>query len=123
MKLGNLIAALEQRPKDETVRFDFCGRYPTKLQSYRGYYDQLALGHAGHYDSDNPPDPPTVASLLAELRSAIGKTFTGWKGGDFRMDKSTTVWIDNPGECNGTAIVSVVGNGYATLITTRNEDE
>lgn len=110
--LGELIDKLSVCNQDASVYFDFLQSSPTTLDSYRGYYDQLALGW------DSSSDAPTVASLIDNLCSAIGATFTGWKGGEFVMDRNTQVWCDNPGRCTGTAIVDIDDNGYCVLLVT-----
>ena len=46
--------------------------------------------------------------MLKELNSCIGKTFIGWKGGEFKMDKDTPVWISEKGECSNNSIASIV---------------
>lgn len=59
--------------------------------SYRGYYEDLAF---------EPSDGFRKASdLLADCLSALGKTFEGWKGGDFLMKEDTPVWIAVEGCC------------------------
>lgn len=123
MRLDNLISALSAMPQDEEVYFDFCRRFPVGLHSYRGYYDQLALSHASHYDDLGDPKPLTVAALVKILRAAIGQTFQGWKGGDFVMGRDTQVWVDNAGEATGTGISGVIRGSLAVIITTRPDDE
>lgn len=120
MKLGALIRALKALPAEYEIRYDFCGLLPTTMASYRGYYDQLALGHRYHdYDKTDP----TVGTLLAEAQSALGKTFCGWKGGDYEMREHTSVWVDNPGECFGVQIVAVHDTGYSAVILTQWSDQ
>ena len=99
--LGTLIDALSKLKAGAEVRFDFVYFAPAGLGSYRGYYDHLALGYG--------TNKMTVATLLEELRGALapGKTYGGWKGGDYRMTRDTPVWVDNPGESSGTAIVGL----------------
>ena len=113
LTLGGLIVLLEQRDPTEPVVFDFCGMQPTRLGSYRGDYSELALGHA-----PSSPNGPTVSPLLAILRSAIGETFTGWKGGSYRMHAGTHLWVDNPGEASGTSIVGVADDDITTVLLT-----
>lgn len=107
LRLGALIALLEQRPADNSVSFDFCGLMPAGVRSYRGYYDHLAIGHTA-----DCPAHPTVATLIRELRGAVGQIFEGYKGGSFRMDENTPVWVSNYGESHSTAVVGVRALGY-----------
>jgi hypothetical protein len=56
--------------------------------SYRGYYEQLAF---------EPVRNTTVGAMLKDAESAIGRTFEGYKGGDYVMDKYTECWLANYG--------------------------
>lgn len=44
LTLGEFIFLLDRINKGATVRFDFERFVPTTIDSYRGYYEQLALG-------------------------------------------------------------------------------
>jgi hypothetical protein len=83
MKLIDLIELLEKFPTDMRVAQGFGNPH-----SWRGSYDELAF---------EPVDDTTVGEMLAEARSAIGQTYTGWKGGDFLMTLGTPVNIDYVG--------------------------
>lgn len=105
LSLGELIQILAAWPKqDDACLYDFGGLAPDGLDSYRGYYDQLAMGFS---DKEKYPNP-TVAKVLEWCEAAVGKTFTGYKGGDYVMTERTPVWVANYGEAGGTAIVGVV---------------
>jgi len=95
------------------VRFDFARFEPRKLDSYRGYYDHLALGW-----SERTEEKVTVASLLAECRLAVGSHYTGYKGGEYKMLLSRPLWVANWGDCHDTAIVGVVDAGWQVVIET-----
>ena len=41
--------------------------------------------------------------MLANARSALGRTFTGYKGGAFTMDEFATCWIAPYGEYGSAA--------------------
>jgi hypothetical protein len=111
--LGELIEQLSKCNKTAHVYFDFCGLRPTGLGSYRGYYDQLALGW-------KEEGLVTVGDLLAECQSAIGQTYEGYKGGEFKMSKSTPVWAANYGRSDSTAIKKIENLGdYHVIIVTR----
>ncbi len=119
--LGALIAALERCGADADVQFDFCYLRPTTLGSYRGYYDDLALGWTnesvsggGHW--------PKVSAVIAELKSAIGKTFEGWKGGSYTMSEKTPVWVANSGDSGGTGIVAIQNEGHTVILITDKVD-
>lgn len=100
MNLGELIDALKKQPGDLAVYIDGpFGLTPGELGSYRGYYDDLAIGLDDKYRR--------VDDLVKELESAVGKTFTGYKGGTFRMGRDTTVWIANYGSASGAFVTGV----------------
>ncbi len=116
MKLGNLIEELKKHPKDDPVTIPGgpVRLAPERVASYRGYYDQLAIGVSHGY--------ATVGSLLQELEGAVGKTFQGYKGGDYTMDLETKVWLSNFGESSGSRItgvrkVELYGRNYGVELT------
>jgi DNA-binding beta-propeller fold protein YncE len=114
MTLGDLIKALERQPADHAVLYDFGGLAPTGIYSYRGYYDDLAMG----FDDDVGYGDCTVTKLLNELKRCVGATFQGYKGGDYVMDEDTPIWVANHGKTGGTGVVGVINKGYYTLIQT-----
>ncbi len=79
MWLQELIKILEQQPKDKVVPLGFSNPH-----SYRGYYDELAF---------EPEENVTVGQMLEDAQSALGNTYTGYKGGDFTMNGTTDVWL------------------------------
>lgn len=84
MTLGELIKLLEtEEDRILPIGFD----HP---HSYRGYYDQLAF---------EPVENITVKKMLEAARSAVGKTFHGYKGGVYPMNEWTTVYIAPYGVC------------------------
>lgn len=85
MDLGELIAWLEKQPADAKVMDGFGSPH-----SDRGSYEDLAFRPVGR---------TTIGEMLAHARSAMGKTFTGYKGGDYVMNEYTTVKIGNWGSC------------------------
>jgi len=112
--LGQLIDALEAvGDKANACRFDFCHAVPGKLDSYRGYYEDLALGWE---PQTNYPEP-TVAHVLDTLKKQIGTTVHGYKGGDYVVSRDQTVYVANYGETGSTGIVGV-DSTYTTVIRT-----
>jgi len=114
LTLGDLLALLACRDPDHRVWFDFCSFQPTRLGSYRGFYEQLALGH-----EESTMNGPLVRGLLVQLRNAVGATFHGYKGGAYVMGPSTPLWVANPGDAGSTAIVGLADCSWATVILTR----
>lgn len=119
MTLGEFIRALERQEPTENVKFDFVHFGPTTFDSYRGYYEQLALGYeeCGRMRGDAQYEYPTVLQLYNLAKGALDKKFTGWKGGNYSMDERTRLWVANPGESGGTAIVNVEQRLYVTIVT------
>lgn len=76
------------------------------LHSYRGYYSDLA------FDLSTAKGK-TVHELLIECKEALGKTYEGWKGGDFTMDKSTPLWVAYEGS-TGEALMGIVDGKIVT---------
>lgn len=107
MTLGKLIAELEKLPP-ETPVFGL-----GKLMSYRGYYCDLAFSPTGEQRS--------VKSLLDECREAMGKVFTGYKGGDYVMGETTPLWLAAYGEC-GERIMGLSEKDGAFRIDTSPDD-
>lgn len=86
MVLGAVIARLKQEDPTKPVALGFANPH-----SYRGIYNdvafELTLG-------------TTVGEMLAAAESALGATFQGWKGGDYRMSEWTDAWlVAEEGEC------------------------
>lgn len=85
MTLGDLIQELEKYNRTQHVPVGFY-----RPHSYRGYYDCLAF---------EPLENTTIGEMLDAAKSALGKTYTGYKGGEYRMDEYTDVYLANFGEC------------------------
>lgn len=113
--LGELINTLKRKDPETEVTFDFVHFRPTGVHSYRGYYEDLAIG----YESGSECK---VGTLLAKLIEANGKDFTGYKGGEFMMHRDTVVWVANHNEAGGTAIVDVVDDEWRVILKTAMVD-
>ncbi len=126
--LGIFIESLELLPnekqgtKDEkTVRFDFEYAIPTRLSSWRGDYSELAIcfdfiGY-DNFGKERPKDM-TLSNFIALLKSAIGSTYEGWKGGEFIMNENTPLWVANDGNVGETAIVGIKDDDYEVILLT-----
>lgn len=111
--LGSAIEDLSAIAGDWLVYFDVLSLVPRSLQSYRGFYDHLALGFdaRGH-------DHVTAEALRRELAKAVGAHFTGYKGGTFRMDATTPLWMANGGDVTERRICGFLPScGYVRIIT------
>lgn len=117
--LGQLIDALKTASPTGSVRFDWCDLHPAGLASYRGYYEDLAIG----FMCEKWTPIVTVSDFLLECQSAIGKTFEGYKGGDFEMDRDTVLWVANYGSSTGWAIVGVKVTEFGVTLKTKLVDK
>lgn len=78
MTIGKMINILKMMPPDAPVP-------SLDPHSYRGYYDDLAF--------DPTIEKITVETALKILtEGCLGKTFSGYKGGDYVMGLETPVW-------------------------------
>lgn len=115
--LGKLIAILEDAPADMTVMFTggtFDGSYPSTPNSDRGYYSDLAFAPS--------TAQITVAEFLPVCKECVGKTFEGYKGGDFTMSDNTPLWVAPWGVC-GDAIVGHELRDDVLFLTAKNLDD
>ena len=124
LTLGEIILKLEAvGNKELPIFFDKTKYRPTGIGSWRGSYCELAISYTpgGVYGGYNGttveheiggdkfyntvstalPKRPTAKDLLEKLKECVGKTFVGYKGGDFLMGKTTPVWIANESESSG----------------------
>ena len=92
--LGHIIDRLRAADPHKICRIGF-----HRPHSYRGDYSQLAFV---------PVENISVAAMLAAAESADGKTYEGWKGGEFKMGDWTQCWLSKIGEANNDAIGPVM---------------
>ena len=104
--LGELIEFIDKLPLLTNVKFSN-GSYPSSVDSYRGYYSDLAIEPSN--------EKINVEKFLVMLKDSLGKTFEGYKGGDYVMEENTPLWMANYGDC-GEAVVSVSEDGTSDLI-------
>lgn len=89
LDLGELIGTLGSQDPAKVLAFGFDSPH-----SYRGNYWNLAFEIATNI---------TVGEMLEAARSALGRTFTGWKGGEFTMTEHADVYLVwEEGECGET---------------------
>jgi len=85
MRLRELIEWLERQDAERTVMNGF-----GEPHSDRGDYSLLAF---------EPVKVTTFGEMLAHAAAAEGRTFTGWKGGEYVMNGDTRCRIGKWGEC------------------------
>jgi len=128
LNLGQFIKALKKcgvnhqddDSKTKSVSFDFGNATPSDCESYRGYYEDIALGyHIDNYKTE----PCKIDKLIAILESSVGKTFTGYKGGDFEMSEQSDMWVANTGDATRTVITGVEEFEWYVIINTAYCDD
>lgn len=115
MNLGEIIEALERVPnKNLSVVISPFDLNPTGFDSYRGYYNELAICYDA---SDNNM---TVAQFIILAQACNGSVFTGYKGGSYIMGLHTRVWVSNYGRCSYRIVKKVKVTDFAVYIKTEN---
>lgn len=85
MTLIELIEELKKHDPAKVVRHGFLGPH-----SYRGDYSYLAF---------EPASKMSVGAMLLEAQSALGSTYAGYKGGSYKMNEYTPVYLAFYGSC------------------------
>ncbi len=118
MDIGKIKAKLRNAPQEAEVVFDFGGCSPTTVDSWRGIYAEPSIGWQKTYPR------PTVADFLAELEEGTsGRTYYGWKGGEYSYTDSDTLHVDNPGEYTCTEITHITIHGeWQVMLHTEHQD-
>jgi len=80
MELQEYIALLEQHPREKRLAKGLGNPH-----SWRGVYAELAF---------EVVEDTTVGEMLDCAEDSVGKTFEGWKGGDFKMCETTEIHIE-----------------------------
>jgi len=126
LTLGELILKLQpiinkqEGVKDDDlphVVYDFEYLYPTTIDSWRGVYAELALDYSGYRRGDDK-DKMRVTEFFVMLKDCLGKTFEGYKGGDFTMNKHTPIWVANYGNAGRTGVIEVLDESYEVILVT-----
>jgi hypothetical protein len=106
LTLGELIDQLRaiDITDDCEIEFAFGHMVPTMCDSWRGSYNELAIGYA-HYN--DVKTPPKAIDFIQHLEATVGTVFEGWKGGEYEMTQSTPVWAANPGEAPQTGVIGL----------------
>lgn len=131
LTIGELILKLEackptyenykNETEHKTVHFEFEYAFPTGVSSWRGSYNELALTfdfEGYEHFSKEKLTPMTLTDFLKMIKETIGKEFTGWKGGEFVMGKTTPVWVANDGNSGNTGVIDVLEDDYSITLKT-----
>ncbi len=114
LTVGSLIKMLES-VLDRSLPLAFCqGIYPSEFWSYRGYYEDLAVGVTTF--------PVTVGEWLEKLKDQVGVKHDGWKGGEYEVTMQTPLWVAAGNRDTGPAITGVKPkNGWVKLCLTHDD--
>lgn len=112
MTIGEMLAVLKRKDQDLDVMYDFVHFRPDGCHSYRGYYEDLALGYKAGGDMK-------VGQLVALLDGAMERPHYGYKGGEYSMHSDTPVWVANHNEAGGTGIVDIEDGGWCIRLITK----
>lgn len=110
LTLGEMVKFLSDKRRNLPIKFD-TGVFPGRLGSYRGYYSDLAIAPSS--------DPLTIEGFLPSALAAIGAEFTGYKGGEFRMNSDTPLWLSDYGICSDIAIVGIYATDDEVVLQTK----
>lgn len=130
MTLGDLIHELRQLPP--LLEIEGLG----ELQSYRGYYSDLAFSPTERVYEPDPERPgmrrfveervPRVKAhaLLSICEAAMGQVFEGYKGGEFVMGAKAPLWVSAWGEASGQCLVRLAVDADTGICSpvTKHED-
>lgn len=117
LNVGELIAELKKHKQSGFLEIDNSPVLltPSGVDSYRGYYEQLAI-------EVSVSGSMTVGTLVELLTSRIGTTMTGYKGGQYPISNDTPVWISNYGECSHSRVTGVRESKHGIAITWERDE-
>lgn len=114
--LGEIILKLEAiQDKTKPLFIDLMDKRPLGIDSWRGVYCELAIqtedlgfvntdeishqfdNYTSYKTEEIGCETPTVEQWIEVMKKAVGRTFSGWKGGNFTMSKNTPVWLAEVG--------------------------
>ena len=107
MTLGDVIKFLESIPEDSPIKG------LGKLHSYRGFYSDISFEPTG--------ETRCAEDILEDCRKAMGRAFTGYKGGENIMGEYTPVWVAPWGMC-GKKLMAIGKDGELMLADYELED-
>jgi hypothetical protein len=125
LKLGEIKAQLlsaisHHKEKGEAyIQFSFGSAYPTTFDSYRGNFRDLCIQYSGEYSGSGKK----AGDFLKEIESAYAEEFQGWKGGSYRMNYDSEVYVACGGRTSKTRIIGIRANDFdIEILTAQIED-
>ncbi|MCA1021540.1 hypothetical protein [Halobacillus litoralis] len=117
LSIGDLHGELSKYNDDREIIIDDGTFFDGEFDSYRGYYQDLALGFEWKDQELN-----TVGSLKEMLEKALKiGGMHGYKGGNYRITPDTLVWLANYGSC-GKMIVDLKEIEGRLILITKEDD-
>jgi hypothetical protein len=78
------------------------GQHVYSTDSYRGYYNELSIDPLSDAEAVRlRHSGMTLAQFTTAMYGAVGRTYSGWKGGEYTMHDDTFVWIAERGTSDG----------------------
>lgn len=112
MKIGKIKQKLNDVDGDISIEFDFCRFAPTTINSYRGYYNQPAIGWGDRCNGK-------VKDFLDQLNECTsGKVYQGYKGGDYTYDDDDELYVANWGHSHDVIISHISISDYEVILHT-----
>lgn len=96
--LGQLRDSLIKAPPTFLLYFSD-GRGVGYFDRWRGIYSEIAICPI------EPSQTHTVQTQMELAIQSIGRTFTGYKGGDYTMTRETPVWVSPHGQADSYMVV------------------
>lgn len=112
MTLGEIIKELSKARPDQNVYYDFADMAPKlKLDSYRGDYSETYLGYQ--------EETMTVGELLTYLKSMVGETMIGYKGGEYTIREDKDVFVAKGSYSYTRCLIDKIGHYSSVIIHTK----
>ena len=118
LTLGELITGLVDALKlaeninQTCIYYDFGDTVPTDLDSWRGSYDEGAIG----YEELDRGNHVFAKHFLEMLQCDVDTFREGYKGGTYKMYRDIPIWCANYGNSGHTAICGVRYVSYDKII-------
>lgn len=122
--VGDLVDALEKAPRDAYLSFEWGGLKLGGWESYRGFYDRIALYPGDKYEWER------VGAVLDALKEDLGnkRVFEGYKGGDYSFQRNRLLHVATHGNTSNTVVTGVrvdvwdSGGGWVRILTSEVPD-
>ena len=125
LSLGDLIIKIDEMLKKGRKREPYilfggtrAGSWPVDIDSWRGSYNELSLD-----PSKEDKGKIKATKFIKMLKDANGDTFTGYKGGEYKMNLGTPIWADNYGCYQGHMVTKIYERNGDIYLRTKIDTE